>query len=80
MMNDMAARVLNNEASEVYFRDTIGSENEPSKQQLAIWHNTGTANGGKQREFFGISNLELEGLVNDYNDIVQKEIKELRFA
>jgi len=70
MLNDMVARVLNNDAGEVYFRSREKAELASSMH----------IRGKKQREFFGISNLELEGLVNDYNDIVQKEIKELRFA
>lgn len=73
MLNDMTARVLNNDAGEVYFRSR-------DKAELASMHNTGDIRGNKQREFFGISNLELNGLVNDYNEIVQKEIKELRLA
>jgi hypothetical protein len=73
MLNDMAARVLNNDAGEVYFRSR-------EKAELASMHNTGDIRGNKQREFFGISNLELEGLVKDYNDIVQREIKELKLA
>jgi len=71
MLNDMTARVLNNDAGEVYFRSR-------EKAELAYKHMEGI--NTPKREFFGISNLELEGLVKDYNSIVQREIKDLRLA
>jgi len=71
MLNDMSARVLSNDASEVYFRSR-------EKADIAYKHMNGI--NTKVREFFGINNLEIAGLVKNYNGIVQKEIKGLKLA
>jgi hypothetical protein len=71
MLNDMAARELSNDASEIYFRSR-------EKADLAYKHMNGIKT--KVREFFGINNLELRGLIDSYNDVVQAELKELKLA
>ena len=73
MMDDMAVRLLSNDASEVYFRTA-------EKATLAYMHNTGKIRGGKKREFFGVTNEDLNNLIAEYSSYIKNVIQERQLA
>ena len=71
MLDAMAIRMLSNDASEVYF-------NNREKEELAFKHNTGK--GAKKREFFGITNEDLNKLIAEYSIYIKNVIQERQLA
>ena len=67
MLNDMAVRVLSNNASEVYFQTQ-------SKRELALRHMTGDIRGGKKREFFAVNNTDIGKVIDEYQNVVAKSL------
>ena len=71
MLDAMAIRIISNDASEVYF-------NNREKGELAFKHNTGK--GAKKREFFGVTNEDLNNLIADYSSYITNVIQERQLA
>ena len=84
MLESMAVKMLSNDASEVYFQGfkTIGTKKKKTIRtgELASWHNTGEARGGKKREFFGVTNEDLNNLIADYSSYITNVIQEQQLA